>query len=373
MYLKKWLQSGIWCVTALLANTAWAQSLTPKCAVSITVAESTRNLSNSTSAGVLQFAVSATEITNNGTTRDNYCTVSWPSAFPIVIKSSGQYTGLVMNLDHLRANITTAQGSNSCASYKNDIHVNQDTIDFNRAPEFGISSDYYSHSFQAFAGVNTCRFAMTIPYTITIGPATATSGFINPFSLNMLDYVVYQNIYARNLDAFVGSFNADLTSSKGTTIYPPVQCTVTPTNPTITLPDVNVSAFTATDLLAGATNFQFNWSSCSTVTVAQVALSYKVKMTWSFTQDPNTTDQSHMANTADVALASSNIVVVVKDRGPSGGIDPDVFIKNQDKLDLGKPVNKTVSRNFTAYYKATSLPALPGAVRSSAVFTMSYE
>lgn len=374
MYLNQWLQSGILCVMALMANTSWAQVTLPKCASIINVVESTKNLSNSTSAGFLQFTVGAAEITNNGATRDNYCTVSWPSAFPIIIKSSGLYTGLVMNLDHTKARITTAQGVNSCAGFPNDNHVNNATIEFNPASKFGITSTYHSHSFQAFSGVGSCRFEMTIPYTVTIGPDASGSGFTNPFLFTMLDYLEYQNTYARYQDSFIGAFNAS-SSSTGTTIYPRVQCTVTPTNTTVTLPDVNVSAFTEANPLAGATNFQFNWTSCPVYRdrVAQVNLNYKVKMTWNFTQDPNTTDKTHIANTADVGSASSNIVVVVKDRGATNGTNPNVFIKNEDKLDLGSPVNQTVNRNFTAYYKATSFPAAPGAVKGTAVFTMTYE
>lgn len=357
----------------LLASTSWAQTTITKCANSITILEASKNLSNSTSTGTLQFDIGVTEVTDNGPVRDNYCTVSWPSTIPIIIKSSKRFTGLLLNLDHGNAVLSTQQGLNSCAFFKDDNHVNPDTILFHDVPGLDVPSDYHSHSFQAFSGVKVCRFKLLIPYTVTRDTINTSPGFIVPFSLDMNDYVVYQMIYARNNSTFLESYRAIQTF--GTTVYPPVQCTVTPTNTTVTLPDVNASAFTASNPLVGATNFQFNWTSCSAYKNAQTALAlkYTVQMSWSFNQDPNSTDKSHMANIADVGLASPNIVVVVKDKGPIGGTDPDVFIKNQDQINLGEPVNQAVNRNFTAYYKATSFPALPGAVRSTAVFTMTYQ
>lgn len=327
------------------------------------VNQSGANLSNSTSTGKLMFDIAVVSRDAN-----DFCTISWPSVFEVYILRADKSSGLLINLDHSKAKITKISlSAKGCPfSLNNSDNINPNTITFHGDT---IPTDYRSHSFQGIAK-NGCSFLFEIPYSITQG--TNGPNFTFPFPMSMKDYDVYQRIYFRTGAVFGGY--TDTLSHTDQIIYPPVACTVTPTNTTITLPNTQATAFSQTNPTAGATHFQFNWTSCSKYAFrVNEPLVYKVFMTWSFETDPNSNDPSHLKNTADVGLASPNIVVVVKDKGSTGGTDPNVFIKNQDKLDLGAPVSQAVNRNFTALYKATSFPAQAGQVKASATFTMTYQ
>lgn len=133
-------------------------------------------------------------------------------------------------------------------------------------------------------------------------------------------------------------------------------CTLSPTNTTVTLPNVSTAALNSAGATAGLTPFNMNLTGCT-----NGGSTFDVDATWSFTQG---TSASSIANSAAGAAQNVETQILKSDYSP---------ISTGTVIYMGAvPASGgTLDSTFFARYVATGV-ASAGAVRGVATFTLSY-
>lgn len=131
-------------------------------------------------------------------------------------------------------------------------------------------------------------------------------------------------------------------------------------SPTVTLPDVSGSNFTAAGVTQGTTNISFALTNC--VGTALKAMVY-------FDGGAGINPDGTIANTATGTTAAQNVALQIIDSGSKP-----VNIGNASQLTgLTVPIVSGVANlNYAVQYIATKTPVLPGTVNGAVTYSINY-